>query len=206
MTRVAGFDGRFDAAGWLLIGRVLRLRRSLPHQPPSLIDLGMGRGRDLNYLTRCGFRVFGIDSDPVALAKARLRAVRMGLRIPTRRADLAVYRIPRTFDVVFSSTALNCLEPRVRPLRFSHFRAATHPGGIHAVNVLVDFSPRTRPNDVPAELLPFRPGELARYYRDWDLLESDSFRRDCPFGSEPHGHDWEYVVARNPAQGRARRG
>lgn len=174
------------------------MRRSLPHDPPRLVDLGMGRGRDLIYFARRGFRVLGIDSDLAALGKAERRAARMGARIRTKQADLRTVRLTGTYDVVFSSAALNALPEALRARRIADFQRATSVGGIHAVNAFV---PQPRPLP-PPELEPgftdFGRGELRSYYRDWEVLEAKALTFDCRLRGASHQHRVETVVARRP--------
>jgi tellurite methyltransferase len=158
----------------------------------------MGRGRDVIYFARRGFRVSGVDLSPAGPAKANRRATRLRTRIHTEVADLRTYRLPGKFDVVFSSSALNHLPPAVRRRRFASFRAATSPGGIHAVNAFVPTPGLPALPDMEPDAYPFRPGELRGYYRDWSILENREFGFDCPFGGFPHRHSMEVVVARSP--------
>jgi len=205
-SAVAGYEGRFDAFGWHLIARVRRLRRSLPHGTPSLIDLGMGRGRDILFLGRHGFRVFGVDIDPRRVEKAKRRSARIGVPIAARIGDLRRLRLPRRFDVVFSSTFLNHLPPDLRPMRLAEFRSWTVPGGLHVVNALrASAGARTAP-DLEPGMTPFGRGELQRYYRSWEILDSGTVRTDCDFGGRPHRHVADFVVARRPSGSRPRRG
>lgn len=165
---------------------------------PSLIDLGMGRGRDLIYFERRGFRVLGVDLSPVAIEKAKRRAARLEVSIGTRLGDIRSCRLKGKFDVVFSSGSLNHLPPKIRARRFAHFKAATALGGIHAVNAFVPKPNVTAPPDVDPDAWPFRSGELRRYYKDWQILDSREFEFSCRFGGSPHRHALDVVVARSP--------
>ncbi len=191
-------DGRYDLAGWYLVRRVLALKRTLPTPTPSLLDLGMGRGRDLTYFARHGFRAFGIDVSPLGLERARRRATRLGVPIHTTRADMRSYRVPRPFDVVYSSCALNHLPRRVRQSRLKYFKSATTRGGIHALNAFVLPSGHgPEPELDPGESY-YRSGELASYYRDWDGIEERALEFDCRFGDRPHQHSVDALLARRP--------
>lgn len=197
-TSRPGYDGRFDVAGWHLIHAVFRLKKTLGPQSPSLIDLGMGRGRDLIYFGRRGFRVLGVDISPVGLEKAKRRAARLELPIRTQLADLRTYRLKRKFDVVFSSSTLNHLPRKLRARRFAHFKAMTAPGGIHAVNAFVPQPGLRTPPDMDPNLAMYRSGELRGYYSDWLILDSREFEFDCNFDGVPHRHVLDVVIARKP--------
>ncbi len=198
-ARRAGFEGRFDELGWYLIGRIFRLRRTLGRDAPSLVDLGMGRGRDAIYFARRGFRVLGVDRDPVGIERARRRAARLKTRLRTRLADLRTVVFAETFDVVYSNCALNGLPPTTRRRQFARFRADTASGGIHAVNVFVAGRPAREPGDTDPNDRPFRPGELRMYYRGWEILESRAVIFGCSSTGVPHRHALELIVARRPS-------
>lgn len=198
--RPAGFDGRLDLAGWRLIAAVGRFRRTLPIRRPSLIDLGMGRGRDLIYFSRRGYRALGIDRNPLDIAKARRRAARLGLVLDARLADLRRYPLPRRFDVVYSSASLQYVPPAERARRFLHWQRRTVPGGVHAVNAAVSRPGSRPPPDMEPGGVPFRRGELRGYYRGWEILLADRFSLACAFGGRAHRHYFEELVARKPVR------
>ncbi len=177
------------------MGHIQRLRRTLPRDPPSLLDLGMGRGRDLICFARRGFRVLGVDLASEAIEKGERRAERLGVAIRTVRADLRSYRPRGRFDVVYSNGTLSCLPPELRAARFGDFQSATVRGGIHAVNVFVP-GPRG-PSPPDEQGLPYRPGELANRYAGWEILESREIDFPCHYrGGAPHRHRLEALVAR----------
>jgi len=193
-----GYEGRFDLFGWHLMHYVFRWKPTPPRRRPTLIDLGMGRGRDIIYFGRRGFRCSGVDASIDRIRKGRHRAARLGVPIRSWQADLRTFRFPRPFDVVYSSTSLNCLPPGIRERRFAHFRSMTVPGGLHAVNVFVPArDPRPAP-DLEGLGAAFRPGELVTHYSRWRILQSGVEERACRFGGAPHRHAVEYVVARKP--------
>jgi tellurite methyltransferase len=191
-------DPRYDAAGWDLIGSVMRLKRTLPHSAPSLVDLGMGRGRDAIYFAGRGFRVVGIETSAVGILRAERRAARYSIPLHALREDLRTVQLRGPYDVVFSSTALNHLPRRIRARRFAHFRERTTPGGIHAVNV---FGPAPRGISIPepgTNGWRFSPRELEGYYRSWELLERRTFTFECNSPGRSHRHSVDVVVARKP--------
>jgi len=197
--RPPGYEGRFDVIGWYLVRRVVGLRRTLGRPRPRLLDLGMGRGRDLIYFSRRGFRTLGVDISPAGLEKAKRRAARLDTPIRTRLADIRSLRLNERFDVVYSSTTMNYLQPRLRAGRFARYRTWTRPGGIHAVNAFTSDDGWEAPPDVDPNVQPFRPGELLGYYRGWRIIESRDFDYDCRFGGPAHQHTVDVVIARRPS-------
>ncbi len=103
------------------------------------------------------------------------------------------------FDVVFSSASLNNLPPKLRLPRFAHFKAATAPRGVHAVNAFVAMPRLAPPPDMDPHQSPYLSGELQGYYRDWDIIEAREFVFECSFSGIPHQHALDVVIARRPS-------
>jgi tellurite methyltransferase len=158
----------------------------------------MGRGRDLIYLARKGFRVVGVDISSIGIEKEKRQAAQLKIPIRTELGDLRYFRLKGKFDVVFSSSALNHLPSNFRARRFVHFKEATAPDGIHAVNAFVA-KPYFKPfPDLDPNQTMYRPGELRGYYSDWHILDCREFESDCNVSGDPHRHAWDVVIARRP--------
>jgi tellurite methyltransferase len=179
---------------------VVRLARSLPHSPRTLVDLGCGEGRDSIYFARRGYRVLAVDISSVGVQKARQRASRLGVAARFLVGDIRTYRLSRRVDVVFCSGALNNLPHRIRASRFKHFKANTAPGGINAMNADVPkpYIPRQTTNPWAS---PFRSGELLGYYWDWQILESGQVEFISDASGVPHRKAMDVVIARKPTPG-----
>ncbi len=176
---------------------LVRVLRSLPRPPRSLVDLGCGEGRDSIYFARRGLRVLGVDISSVGVRKAERRASRLGVRVQFRVEDLRTYRVRPRVDVVFSSGALNNLPRRIRKTRFEHFKQNTSPGGINAMNADVSkpYIPAQTTNPFAS---PFRSGELLGYYWDWQILDSGQVEFVSNAGGVPHRKAMDVVIARKP--------
>jgi SAM-dependent methyltransferase len=87
----------------LLRGRIVPGRR--------VLDAGCGSGRNLVYLLRSGYEVFGIDADPSAIHAVRQLAVRLAPHLPAdnfRAEAIEQITFPEGFaDVVLSSAVLH---------------------------------------------------------------------------------------------------
>jgi tellurite methyltransferase len=200
----SSYTGRFDLAGWHLCHVVVRLRKTLGTAHPTLIDLGMGRGRDMIFLARRGYSVTGIDLDEAGIEKARRRATRMHVPLRALRADLRTFPFDRRYHVVFASSSLNHLPASIRAARFHAFQRATVPGGFHAINAFVRKPHLPRASDLGEGAREYRSGELLRYYSKWTILESGEVEFVCEAGGLLHRHALDVVVARKPLGARER--
>jgi len=203
----AVYDERYARPGLYWGGKptrlardVVRIARSLPRSPRTLVDLGSGEGRDSIYFARRGYRVLGVDISSVGVRKAERRAARLGVNVRFRVGDLRSYRLPHRVDVVFSSGALNNLPRRIRTARFEHFKASTAPGGINAMNADVP-KPYIPPPTTNPFASPFRSGELLGYYWDWEILDSGQGEFVSNSGGVPHRKAMDVVIARKPVPG-----
>jgi SAM-dependent methyltransferase len=67
----------------------------------SVLDMGMGEGRNAVFLAQKGYKVTGIDISSVAVKKANLLAQEFGVKIKGIVASLKEYKIPpQSFDAI----------------------------------------------------------------------------------------------------------
>jgi tellurite methyltransferase len=76
-----------------------------------IVDVGCGSGRNLVYLLREGFDVFGVDADPCAISATRHLAASLAPTLPAdhfRLEPIEAISFPNAFaDVVISSAVLH---------------------------------------------------------------------------------------------------
>ena len=104
------------------------------------IELGVGYGRDLRYLQRCGFVVRGVDASDVGVALARRRRRPVVLRAPEIVLGDAVSflaQIPgQSVDVVYSNMFYNMDFTEADHVRlFAEVARVLRPGGFHLYSV-----------------------------------------------------------------------
>ena len=71
--------GQFGEIDIYLFDQLLR-RRLLPGM--RVLDVGCGSGRNLVYLLRSGYQVFGIDPDPISIQVVRRLASTLAPHLP----------------------------------------------------------------------------------------------------------------------------
>jgi tellurite methyltransferase len=129
---MTSLSDQFGAIDIYLFDQLLR-ERITPGM--RIFDAGCGSGRNLVYLLRQGFEVFGVDSDPRALQATRDLAASIAPRLPAdnlRLEAIEAMSFPDAFaDVLISSAILHFAQSD------DHFRAmlqgswrALKPGGL----------------------------------------------------------------------------
>lgn len=67
----------------------------------SVLDLGMGEGRNAVFLAQKGHKVTGVDISPIAVKKAKILAKEFGVKLQTLVADLKSYDFKEnSFDTI----------------------------------------------------------------------------------------------------------
>ncbi|MEX2283281.1 MAG: methyltransferase domain-containing protein [Gemmatimonadota bacterium] len=162
-----------------------------------VFDAGCGDGRNAVPLAHAGMQVDAVDSSADGIAKLQKRAQPEGLKINASVDDITCMRINGRYDLIVCHGVLH-LFPRDVWLRLLHsFKAATAPDGFNIIAVFTDALPAA-PDLAPFTHGPFREGELAALYRDWQLERADSYRfEDQHPGGIRHQHALNKIVARN---------
>jgi SAM-dependent methyltransferase len=102
------------------------------------LDLGCGEGRHSILLARMGWRVWAVDYEPMALARARRKVAAAGCRarVRFREADaLALPFRPGSFDLVVDSGCFHHIVQADWPRYRSEVRRVLRPGGTFVLTV-----------------------------------------------------------------------
>jgi tellurite methyltransferase len=126
------------------------------------LDLACGAGRNALWLARHKWKVTAVDGYAAAIDILRERAVRQGLSIDARVADLASgeYRIePGRWDLIAI-----CYYLQLDLIECA--KGGLKPGGVLIVIVHIG------EEGEPTSKHRLRPGELIRYFDGWEILHS----------------------------------
>jgi len=156
--------------------------------PGRALDLACGTGRNALWLARQGWKVTAVDGAPTAIKILQRRASLGGLAVDARVADLerGEYHIePSAWDLICISYYLQ------RDLLESAKR------GLAAAGVLIAIVHIAAPGEQPTNHR-LSPGQLAGYFRDWEILHHFEGQPNDPAHQRPVAE----IVARRPGAAR----
>jgi tellurite methyltransferase len=166
----------------------------LPFVSGDVLDLGCGLGNLAVAAAQRGCHVTAIDASPAAIADLARRAQAQKLEIEAHVAELRHYVPGRSYDTVVAIGLLMffaCADARGLLARL---RDAVKPGGIIALNVLIDGTTWLAPFGTQPFCL-FGHDELTRAFADWEILFSRHDDFAAPGNTLKRFHT---LVARSP--------
>jgi cyclopropane fatty-acyl-phospholipid synthase-like methyltransferase len=96
----------------------------------SVLDIGCGTGEHALFFAGEGYEVWGIDSAPLAIRKAREKAAKRGLHVQFLLLNtLELTRINRMFDTVTDSGLFHTLSDEDRMVFVNNLAAILSPAG-----------------------------------------------------------------------------
>lgn len=169
-------------------------RAILPHLSGDVIDLGCGLGVLALAAAAAGCRVTALDASPLAIADLARRAAAQRLVIEAHGADLRHYVPASDYDCVVSVGLLMFLDRAVaRPL-LARMREAVRPGGLIAINVLIEGTTYLEMFGESAFCL-FARDELSAAFAGWKVLLARHEDFPAPGNTVKRFHT---LVARRP--------
>jgi len=183
-AQYAGFNGEgyfFGAGLDEIVKKVLKLKNG-----GSVLDLGVGDGRNVLFLAEAGFRVTGVDISSEALKL-------FTKKIPTKlidnvtliKSDITKFDFREHYDIIISAVTLNFLDRGSISSLINKIKEHTKPGGINILTVYTINNPvKEKFNYL------FKKGELLTFYdKSWVVIEH---KEEYKTGKEKHGAGQEH--------------
>ena len=171
---------------------------ALPFVRGRVLDYGCGLGNLAVAAARRGCSVLALDASPAAIERIRRVAAEESLTLEAAEADLRTHEIHEDFDTVVAIGLLMFFDRPTAVRQLQALRAHLGPGGVAAVNVLVEGTTYLDMFDPDAYCL-FGRDELRAHFAGWKVLHAE--HRDFP---APRGlvKSFDTLIAARPG-GRA---
>ena len=169
-------------------------RAVLPHVSGRVLDFGCGLGNFAVAAARKGCSVVALDASPTAVQHLQRVAQESGLIIEAVEADLRDYEITGEFDAVVSIGLLMFFDCDTAFRRLADLQRSVRPGGLAAVNVLVEGTTYMGMFDPSGHCL-FARDELETRFPGWQIIYSAHQNYDAPNGQVK---SFVTVIARRP--------
>ena len=162
-------------------------RAALPYLSGDVLDLGCGLGNLALAAAERGCHVTALDASATAIADLTQRATEAKLALEAHCADLRHYVPARAYDCVVSIGLLMFLACAEARGLLARLREAVRPGGVAAVNVLVEGTTYMDMFGPDAYCL-FGRVELGEAFAGWDVLLSRHEDFPAPGGTLKRFH------------------
>lgn len=145
---------------------VLEAMESL--SPGKALDLGCGQGRNALFLAQHGFELTAVDQNELALEILQSIVEQEDLEMTVGLYDINSANLKQSYDLIVSTVVLMFLQADRIPAIIRNMQDQTNPGGYNLIVCAMDTE--DYPCQVPFSFT-FKEGELADYYKDWELVK-----------------------------------
>jgi tellurite methyltransferase len=167
----------------------------LPLLSGDVVDLGCGLGNLALAAARKGCRVTALDASPTGIAHLERRAREEKLAITAGEADLCRMDVRGEYDCVVAIGLLMFFPPDTARESLSRLKRLVKPGGLAAVNILIEGTTYMGMFD-PGGYYLFGENELAEAFTGWRTEYSKCEEFPAPEGTIKR---FSTLVARRPA-------
>lgn len=136
--------------------------------PGKALDLGCGQGRNALFLAQHGFEVTAVDQNELALEILQSIVEQEDLEMTVGLYDINSANLKQSYDLIVSTVVLMFLQADRIPAIIRNMQDQTNLGGYNLIVCAMDTE--DYPCQVPFSFT-FKEGELADYYKDWELVK-----------------------------------
>ena len=167
-----------------------------PNKNIKVLDIGCGEGKDMVYMAKQGYDVYGFDITENGIAKTKRMAKENNVEVHAFIGDVNDFEINEKFDIIYSTGTIQYLDDDKIDTFFKKVKDMTNINGINWFNVFVDkpFIPLPPDWDIGEKM--WQTGKLFSYYPDWKFERIDETIFDCNSSGVPHKHCMDVLVAR----------
>lgn len=151
----------------------------LPYLNGDVLDFGCGMGNLAFAAAKQGCRVIALDASPTAIRHICDCAAANGLSVSAAVADLRDYPLAGTYDAIVSIGLLMFFDCARAIKILDDLKAHVRPGGIAAVNVLVEGTTYLGMFD-PVDHCLFAPNTLREEFEGWAIEQMEFSNFSAP--------------------------
>lgn len=137
--------------------RIVTFFQRLSNKPHRVLDVGCGQGRDAIFIALLGHEVVGVDISPNGISQMECAALKAGVTITGKVADIQTYSPEGLFDVVLFDRTLHML---AEPQRLSCLARLLHHVAPNGWVVIED----------EARNLPALKSVMSKHSNRWELV------------------------------------
>ncbi len=169
-------------------------------KPGTILDIGVGDGRNALFLVRHGFKLVGLDIASEAIDILLNKAEEAGVQdnVTGIVADISEYKLVEPYDNILSHFTLHFIaQEKFLPV-LHMMQAQTSPGGIHFISDFTQEGPLYKPTTSKYWL---KKDELKQLYSDWEVIhyeEKPVKTRATDEAGNRYMHTAALLVARKP--------
>jgi len=160
-------------------------------RPGSILDIGVGDGRNILFLAKEGFEITGLDIAPEAIFAFKQTASAEELRAKGITADISEYHLTEQYDNIFSHYTLHFLSKEIFLSVIKKIQAATAPGGINLITDFTQDGPLYKPTTSHYWL---KNNELPSLYNGWKIV-SYAEKSVITRAKDENGHPYKQMAA-----------
>lgn len=159
----------------------------------SILDIGVGDGRNALFLAQHGFDLTGLDisEEAVHLFLARANELKLSDKVQGIVADISQYTLTDTYDNIISHYTLHFISKEKFPSVLTMIQTHTTEDGIHFITDFTQDGPLYKPT---SSKYWFKPGELQTLYTGWNILLYDE-KPVKTFATDEHGNQFTQMAA-----------
>ncbi len=165
-------------------------------KPQRLLDVGCGEGQAAVFFAKNGYKVSAFDISRNGVEKGKRLVEENGVQIDFFEADILNYKLENSYDIVYSSGALQYIPKENRKAVIDNWKSHTNVEGIHILNVFVEKPFLAIPPDWEDTEYFWKSGEVFEYYYDWKIEKLEETIFDCDSGHIFHQHCMDTLMAR----------